>query len=88
MNSLIRAVIKLYQVTISPLLGRRCRYEPSCSHYTLEAIELHGALKGTYLGIRRVSRCHPWSSGGYDPVPPNNDSSQPKHQSESNDESH
>ena len=62
-------LITLYQKTLSLLVGRQCRFEPSCSQYTKEAIELHGSIKGTILGARRISRCHPWHEGGYDPVP-------------------
>lgn len=62
--------IRGYQLLISPLLGSNCRFYPSCSHYTLEAIETHGAVKGLWLGIKRILRCHPWSEGGIDPVPP------------------
>lgn len=62
-------VIRGYQKAISPLLGSNCRYYPSCSHYTYEAIELHGTLRGSWMGVRRISRCHPWHEGGYDPVP-------------------
>lgn len=62
--------IRGYQYLISPLLGSNCRFYPSCSHYTIEAIEVHGALKGSYLGVRRILRCHPFSDGGIDPVPP------------------
>jgi putative membrane protein insertion efficiency factor len=62
--------IRGYQYLISPLLGSNCRFYPSCSHYTIEAIEVHGVVKGGYLGIRRILRCHPFSEGGIDPVPP------------------
>ncbi len=68
-RQLITLPIKLYQWTISPLLGPRCRFYPSCSHYTLEAIEEHGVIKGLGYGLRRVSRCHPLDPGGFDPVP-------------------
>ncbi|MCP5267608.1 MAG: membrane protein insertion efficiency factor YidD [Zoogloeaceae bacterium] len=62
-------LIRFYQLAISPLLGRRCRFFPSCSEYTTEAIQKHGAWKGLRLGVKRISRCHPWHPGGYDPVP-------------------
>ena len=61
--------IRLYQKLISPLLKSNCRYHPSCSHYTYEAIEIHGAGKGSWLGIKRIGRCHPFHEGGVDPVP-------------------
>ena len=69
MRHLLIALIRGYQVAISPWLGRNCRFYPSCSQYTLEAIERHGAVKGLWLGVRRVSRCHPFHPGGHDPVP-------------------
>ncbi|MQY52409.1 membrane protein insertion efficiency factor YidD [Rhodocyclus tenuis] len=69
MKTLLVALIRIYQYAISPLLGQRCRFFPSCSEYTVEAVQRHGALKGGYLGMRRLARCHPWSPGGYDPVP-------------------
>jgi putative membrane protein insertion efficiency factor len=61
--------IRLYQVTLSPLLGANCRYTPSCSQYMIDAIEEWGPVKGTWLGLRRISRCHPWGGHGHDPVP-------------------
>ncbi|NNF20485.1 MAG: membrane protein insertion efficiency factor YidD [Saprospiraceae bacterium] len=61
--------VRLYQVLISPLLGPTCRYKPTCSHYMLQAIEEWGLFKGFFLGIKRILRCHPWGSSGYDPVP-------------------
>lgn len=64
--------LKLYRLAISPLYGQVCRYYPSCSAYALEAVESHGAMRGSWLAVRRLSRCHPWSSGGYDPVPATN----------------
>jgi putative membrane protein insertion efficiency factor len=62
-------LIRVYQWTLSRLLGPRCRFEPSCSHYTLECLRLHGAARGSYLGVRRILRCHPFHPGGYDPPP-------------------
>jgi uncharacterized protein len=61
--------IRVYQWTISPLLGANCRHVPSCSHYTVEAIQEWGVLKGIWLGMKRIARCHPWGTHGYDPVP-------------------
>jgi len=63
------ALIRVYQATISKLLGSRCRFHPSCSQYTLEAISKHGIVRGGWLGIRRIGRCHPFHDGGFDPVP-------------------
>ena len=65
----IVGLIRLYQLTISPLLGPTCKYYPSCSHYGLEAVRRHGALKGTVMASWRVLRCNPWSNGGVDEVP-------------------
>jgi len=62
-------IIKLYQLIISPLIPSSCRYSPTCSHYTLEALKKYGIIKGGWLGIKRISRCHPWGKSGYDPVP-------------------
>ncbi|HRJ49152.1 MAG TPA: membrane protein insertion efficiency factor YidD [Phycisphaerales bacterium] len=64
------AVIRLYQVTLSPFIGRQCRYEPTCSNYALEALGNHGPWRGSWLAVRRVFRCHPFAKGGYDPAPP------------------
>lgn len=61
--------VRFYQRCISPLTPPSCRYTPTCSQYMIEAIEKHGALKGFYLGTRRILRCHPWGGHGYDPVP-------------------
>jgi putative membrane protein insertion efficiency factor len=63
------AVVRFYQLAISPLLGPRCRFAPSCSEYALEALAVHGALRGSWMAVRRLSRCHPFHEGGYDPVP-------------------
>ena len=63
------ALIRAYQLTLSALIGRRCRYLPTCSDYASEAIRLHGAWHGAVLGFARVCRCHPWGQSGFDPVP-------------------
>ncbi|MFA9216755.1 MAG: membrane protein insertion efficiency factor YidD [Sphingomonadaceae bacterium] len=70
MKTVLRLLLRTYQLTISPLLGPRCRFYPSCSAYAIEALEVHGAAKGSWLALRRVGRCHPWHDGGLDPVPP------------------
>ncbi|MCA9869922.1 MAG: membrane protein insertion efficiency factor YidD [Caldilineae bacterium] len=69
MKKVVIALIRFYQRYISPALASNCRFQPTCSHYTLEAVERYGALKGLWLGARRISRCHPLNPGGYDPVP-------------------
>ncbi|MBS1753755.1 MAG: membrane protein insertion efficiency factor YidD [Ferruginibacter sp.] len=63
------ALIKLYQAIISPWIGPKCRYTPTCSQYGIEALKKYGPVKGLWLTIKRVSRCHPWGGHGYDPVP-------------------
>ena len=70
MRQLALGLIRLYQWTVSPLLGPRCRFYPSCSQYALEAITRFGVLRGAWLGLVRLLRCNPWNLGGYDPVPP------------------
>jgi putative membrane protein insertion efficiency factor len=70
MTKLLLALIRLYQLTLSPLLGGGCRFEPSCSRDTASCIELHGPARGIWLGMRRLARCHPFHAGGYDPPPP------------------
>ncbi|MBU0678210.1 MAG: membrane protein insertion efficiency factor YidD [Verrucomicrobia bacterium] len=69
MRKLITMLIRIYQVTVSPLLGPCCRFHPSCSRYCIEAVEKHGAFRGLWLGLRRICRCHPFNPGGVDPVP-------------------
>ena len=69
MKKIIIYLIKIYQITLSPLLGSNCRFQPTCSQYMIEAINLHGVLKGLSLGFKRISKCHPLGSKGYDPVP-------------------
>jgi uncharacterized protein len=69
MSRFIKALIRAYQIGISPLMGRHCRFEPSCSHYAIEAIDRHGVMHGGALSLKRLCRCHPWHVGGYDPVP-------------------
>jgi len=75
MNRLFRKIvilpIRFYQVAISPLLGSTCRFQPTCSHYMVKSIEEWGVLRGVWLGLKRIWRCHPWGSHGYDPVPTN-----------------
>jgi hypothetical protein len=65
----VLALIRAYQATLSHLVFTQCRFVPSCSHYTYQAVERYGALKGGWLGVRRILRCHPFHPGGYDPVP-------------------
>lgn len=62
-------LIRGYQLAISPMLGNRCRFYPSCSEYSMESLQRHGLLRGLWLTLRRIGRCHPWHPGGYDPVP-------------------
>jgi putative membrane protein insertion efficiency factor len=68
-RALLLGLIRLYQLTLSPWLGRRCRFEPTCSHYAAEALRQHGVVRGAWLAAKRVGRCHPWGRSGYDPVP-------------------
>ncbi|MFO7551230.1 MAG: membrane protein insertion efficiency factor YidD [Haliea sp.] len=70
MRKLLIYIISLYRYAVSPFLGDNCRFHPSCSHYAQDAIALHGVLKGSYLTLRRIGKCHPWHEGGVDPVPP------------------
>ncbi|NTW38753.1 MAG: membrane protein insertion efficiency factor YidD [Cellulomonadaceae bacterium] len=73
------AVIRVYQTVISPMTGPSCRYYPSCSQYALIAVQRHGAVRGTWLAARRLARCHPWTPGGVDDVPPARETSAHHH---------
>ncbi|MDD9889156.1 MAG: membrane protein insertion efficiency factor YidD [Gammaproteobacteria bacterium] len=74
-KALLIRLITFYQLTLSFLIGTQCRFHPTCSQYTKEAIEKHGSIKGSWLGIRRICSCHPWHEGGHDPVPGSNEAS-------------
>lgn len=74
MKRLLLALIRAYQLTLSPIVGYHCRFTPTCSNYAAEAIRVHGAWRGSWLAVRRISRCHPFCDGGIDPVPPAPDS--------------
>lgn len=69
MRKVLVGIIKFYQLTLSPFFGQQCRFSPTCSQYAIEAIEKHGPLYGTGYAIVRLAKCHPWHSGGHDPVP-------------------
>jgi len=64
---LLIALVRIYQWTLSPLIGRHCRFEPSCSRYFIGAVQKYGALRGAWRGVKRICRCHPWNPGGFDP---------------------
>jgi uncharacterized protein len=66
---LLVALVRAYQVALSPFFGQQCRFTPTCSHYAIEALQTHGAAKGMWLAVKRILRCHPWQAGGHDPVP-------------------
>lgn len=68
--TVLRALLRAYQLVLSPLIGPACRFAPSCSEYAREALQVHGPTRGTALAVRRLGRCHPWNPGGADPVPP------------------
>jgi hypothetical protein len=70
MNRILIAIVQVYRYALSPLLGQRCRFYPSCSSYAVEALDRHGAWRGSWLAVRRLACCHPWHQGGFDPVPP------------------
>jgi uncharacterized protein len=69
MSRVLILIVRFYQLTLSPLLGNVCRFEPSCSRYAVACLELHGAWRGSWLAVRRLARCHPFHPGGYDPPP-------------------
>jgi hypothetical protein len=69
MKTILIFLVRAYQVALSPYLPNSCRYTPTCSHYMIEAVKKHGALKGGWMGLKRIGRCHPWGGHGYDPVP-------------------
>jgi putative membrane protein insertion efficiency factor len=69
LSAIFLALIKIYQVVLSPVLGASCRFTPTCSHYGIEAIKKYGPFKGGWLTLKRIGRCHPWGSHGHDPVP-------------------
>ncbi len=69
MRQLLIGIVKGYRLLLSPWLGNACRFEPTCSAYAVEALEVHGAGRGSYLTLRRLARCQPWCQGGHDPVP-------------------
>lgn len=69
MKTLLISLVRFYQLAISPYFPPRCRYQPTCSAYSIEALQKHGAMKGGWLALKRIGRCHPWGGTGYDPVP-------------------
>lgn len=69
MQAVLMGLVKAYRLLLSPWLGSACRFEPTCSAYSLQALQVHGAAAGTYLTLARLARCHPWCAGGHDPVP-------------------
>lgn len=78
MKTILIFIVRAYQVALSPYLPNSCRYTPTCSHYMIQAVQKHGALKGGWMGLKRIGRCHPWGGHGYDPVP----GADPKHDAE------
>lgn len=79
LSAVLRGLIRAYQLVVSPLLPRSCRYLPTCSDYAAEAIQTHGAPYGAWLALRRLLRCHPWGGGGWDPVPGRADAASHRH---------
>ena len=73
MKKIIILIIKTYQITLSPLIGSNCRFHPTCSEYTIQAVNEHGVYRGLILGVKRISKCHPFGGKGYDPVPDKQD---------------
>ncbi len=73
MKKIIILIIKTYQITLSPLIGSNCRFHPTCSEYTIQAVNEHGVYRGLILGVKRISKCHPFGDKGYDPVPDKKD---------------
>lgn len=69
MRQLLIQLIRAYKLLLSPVLGQNCRFHPGCANYAMEAVEVHGVLRGSWLAIKRIVRCHPLNAGGYDPVP-------------------
>jgi uncharacterized protein len=69
MKYILIALIRGYQIALSPFFGQQCRFTPTCSRYAIESLQTHGAFKGFWLTLKRLSRCHPWCAGGYDPAP-------------------
>ena len=69
LRAILKSLVRFYQIAISPWFGAKCRFHPTCSHYAIESIETHGSLKGAWLSIKRILKCHPLSKGGFDPVP-------------------
>lgn len=70
MKAVLIGLVRFYRLMLSPWLGSGCRFEPTCSAYALQALQEHGAARGSYLTLKRLGRCHPWCAGGHDPVPP------------------
>jgi len=69
-KTLLVLLVRGYQIVLSPWIGQSCRFTPTCSNYAIDALKEHGALRGSWMAIRRIGRCHPWHEGGHDPVPP------------------